>query len=72
VTLTAAERLEILELVARLDDRATARDVSAYAELFTEDGTITGVAGTATGRAGIRDAVSAVWAGEPRRRGTSR
>ncbi|MGA8721420.1 MAG: AI-2E family transporter [Solirubrobacteraceae bacterium] len=65
MTLTAAERLEILELVARLDDCATARDVSAFGELFTEDGTITGVAGTATGRAGIRDAVSAVWAAEP-------
>ncbi len=65
MTLTAAERLEILELVARLDDCATARDVSAYAELFTEDGTITGVAGTATGQAGIRDAVSAAWAAEP-------
>jgi uncharacterized protein (TIGR02246 family) len=65
VTLTAAERLEILELVARLDDCATARDVGAYAELFTEDGTVTGVTGTATGRAGIRDAVSAAWAAEP-------
>jgi len=65
VTLTAAERIEILELVARIDDCATARDVSAYAELFTEDGTITGVAGTATGRAGIRDAVRAAWAAEP-------
>ena len=65
MTLTAAESLEILELVARLDDFATARDASAYAELFTEDGTITGVTGTATGRAEIRDAVSALWAAEP-------
>lgn len=65
MTLTAAERLEILELVARLDHSATARDASAYAELFTEDGTITGVTGTANGRAEIRDAVSAAWAAEP-------
>jgi uncharacterized protein (TIGR02246 family) len=65
VTLTAAESLEILELVARLDDCATARDASGYAALFTEDGTITGAAASATGRTAIRDAVSAMWAAEP-------
>jgi ketosteroid isomerase-like protein len=65
VTLTAAESLEILELVALVDDCATARDASAYAELFTEDGTLTGVTGTATGRAALRDAVGAAWAAEP-------
>jgi uncharacterized protein (TIGR02246 family) len=65
VTLTAAERREILELVARLDDCATARDAGAYAELFTEDGTIAGATGTVRGRAEIRDAVSAAWAAEP-------
>jgi len=65
VTLTAGESLEILGLVARLDDCATARDASAYAELFTEDGTDTGAMGTATGRDAIRDAVGAVWAAEP-------
>ena len=66
MTLTAPERLEILELVARLDACATARDAGAYAELFAEDGTLTGATGTATGRAEIRDAVSALWAAEPR------
>ena len=65
MTLTAAESLEILELVARVDDCATARDASAYAELFTEDGTMTGATGSATGRSAIRDAVGAVWAAEP-------
>jgi predicted PurR-regulated permease PerM len=65
VTLTAAESLEILELVARLEDYATARDSRCYAELFTEDGTIAGVAGTATGRDEIRAAVAAAWAAEP-------
>jgi uncharacterized protein (TIGR02246 family) len=66
VPLTAPERLEILELVARLDACATARDADAYAELFAKDGTLTGATGTATGRAEIRDAVSALWAAEPR------
>jgi len=65
VTLTAAESLEILELVARVDDCATARDASGYAELFTEDGKITGVMGTAAGRAALRDAVGAALAAEP-------
>jgi uncharacterized protein (TIGR02246 family) len=65
MTLTAAESLEILELVARVDECATAREASAYAELFTDDGTITGVMGTATGRDAIRDAVGAAWASEP-------
>jgi predicted PurR-regulated permease PerM len=65
VALTAAESLEILELVARTDDYATARDARAYADLFTEDGTISGVMGTATGREAIRDAVDTAWAAEP-------
>jgi predicted PurR-regulated permease PerM/ketosteroid isomerase-like protein len=65
VTLTAAESLEILELVARVDDCATTRDASAYAELFTDDGTMTAAMGSATGRAELRDAVAAVWAAEP-------
>jgi len=65
VSLTAAESLEILGLVARVDECATARDAGAYAELFTEDGTMTGVAGTATGRAALREAAGAMWAAEP-------
>ena len=65
MTLTAAESLEILELVERVDDCATTRDASAYAELFTEDGTMSGAMGSAAGRAALRDAVGAMWAAEP-------
>ena len=65
MTLTAAESLEILGLVVRVDDCATARDASAYAELFTEDGTMIGAMGTATGRDAIRDTVVALWAVAP-------
>jgi len=65
VSLTAAESLEIIQLVTRADDCATARDADAYVELFTEDGTMTGAIGSAHGRADLRQAVTAVWAAEP-------
>ena len=67
MSLTAAESLEIMQLVARADNCATARDADGYAELFTEDGMMTGVMGRAHGRAALRDAVAAVWAAEPPR-----
>jgi uncharacterized protein (TIGR02246 family) len=67
MSLTAVESLEIMQLVARADNCATARDADGYAELFTEDGMMTGVMGRARGRAALRDAVAAVWAAEPPR-----
>jgi uncharacterized protein (TIGR02246 family) len=65
VSLTAAESLEIIQLITRADNCATARDANGYVELFTEDGAMTGAEGTARGRAALRDAVTAVWAAEP-------
>ncbi len=65
MSLTAAESLEIIQLVTRADNCATARDANGYAELFTEDGVMTGDKGSARGRAALRDAVTAVWAAEP-------
>ena len=67
MSLSAVESLEIMQLVARADNCATARDADGYAELFTEDGMMTGVLGRARGRAALRDAVTAVWAAEPPR-----
>ena len=67
MSLTAGDSLEIMQLVARADNCATARDADAYAELFTEDGTMTGVKGRARGRGALRDAVAEVWAAEPPR-----
>lgn len=49
MSLTAIESLEIMQLVARADNCATARDADGYADLFTEDGTMTGVMGHAQG-----------------------
>jgi uncharacterized protein (TIGR02246 family) len=65
VSLTAADSLEIIELVTRADNCATARDADRYVELFTEDGVMTGAKGRIRGKAALRDAVTAVWADEP-------
>jgi uncharacterized protein (TIGR02246 family) len=65
VTLSAAESLEIMQLITRADNCATARDADGYVALFTDDGAMTGAKGSARGRAALRDAVSAVWAAEP-------
>jgi uncharacterized protein (TIGR02246 family) len=67
VSLTAADSLEIMQLVTRADNCATARDANAYVELFTGDGEMLGDKGSARGRAALRDAVTAVWAAEPPR-----
>ncbi len=55
MSLTAAESLEIIQLITRADNCATARDANGYVELFTEDGAMTGAKGTARGRAALRD-----------------
>ena len=65
MTLTAADSLEIMQLVTRADNCASARDADGYVELFTVDGAMTGAKGSARGRAALRDAVSAVWETEP-------
>jgi uncharacterized protein (TIGR02246 family) len=65
MTLTPEDRLEILELVTMADNYATSRDPARYATLFTEDATMTGAMGDATGRDALRKTVAAVWAGEP-------
>jgi SnoaL-like domain len=60
MSLTADDRLEILELVTLADNCATACDADGYAALFTEDATMTGGMGTATGRDVLRQSVAAV------------
>jgi uncharacterized protein (TIGR02246 family) len=62
---SAADSIEILQLVARVDACATARDAEGYAALFTEDGAMAGAMGDARGRPALREAVAAVWAREP-------
>jgi uncharacterized protein (TIGR02246 family) len=64
VTLEASDCVEILQLVARADACATARDAEGYAALFTEDAIMEGDMGGASGRDALAAAVARVWDGE--------
>jgi uncharacterized protein (TIGR02246 family) len=63
MTLAAADRLAILDLVTSADDAATARDADGYAALFTADALLDGSEGTHPA-SGLRDAVGPIWAAE--------
>jgi len=65
MSLGPTDTMEILQLVARADDCASARDAEAYVALFTEDAVMSGTQGGAAGRAQLLEAVAAVWAREP-------
>ena len=64
MTLEASDSLEILQLIARADARATARDAEGYVALFTEDAVMEGAMGSARGRDALAAAVARVWDGE--------
>jgi ketosteroid isomerase-like protein len=65
MTLSAADRLDILDLITRADDAATRRDADSYAALFTPDAVLDGTQGTHPA-ARLRDAVGPIWAAEGR------
>lgn len=50
MSLSTADSIEILQLVARADACATARDADGYAALFTEDGGMSGAMGDVSGK----------------------
>lgn len=62
--LSTADRLEILDVVARADDFATARDVQGYLGLTTEDMLLDGGEGTHRGRTALPDALAHIWSAE--------
>jgi len=64
MTLSAADRLEILDVVARADWAATRRDADAYVQLFTEDAVLDGDQGHHAGREALRASVGPIWAAE--------
>ncbi len=64
MSLSTVDRLDILELLARVDNAATCRDVAAYVGLFTERGILDGEMGEHRGRQALAEAVGAVWAAE--------
>jgi ketosteroid isomerase-like protein len=62
--LTASDRLDILELLARADSAATRRDVEGYVGLFTDDAVLDGEKGEQRGRDALRLTVGRVWQAE--------
>jgi uncharacterized protein (TIGR02246 family) len=64
MTLSAEDRLDVLELVARADDAATARDVATYVALFTTDCVLDGAEGEHRGKEALIQAVGPIWAAE--------
>jgi uncharacterized protein (TIGR02246 family) len=64
MTLSVADRLDILDVVTRADQAASDRDAEAYVRLFTADAVLDGAQGRHAGREALRAAVGPVWAAE--------
>jgi uncharacterized protein (TIGR02246 family) len=64
MSLPAADRADILDLITRADAAATRRDARAYANLFTDDAVLDGTQGRHAGSAALLDAVGPIWAAE--------
>jgi hypothetical protein len=64
MTLSTADRLEILDVISRADWAASRRDAAGYAGLFTDDVALDGTQGRHAGRDALRAAVGPIWAAE--------
>ena len=64
MSLSAADRLAVLEVITRADEAASQRDADGYVALFTEDAVLDGTQGRHAGRRALRAAVGPVWAAE--------
>jgi ketosteroid isomerase-like protein len=64
MTHSAADRLDILELLASADNAATRRDVTSYIACFTDDAVLDGVMGEHRGKAAMEEAVGPIWQAE--------
>jgi ketosteroid isomerase-like protein len=64
MTRSAADRLDILELLALADNAATRRDLSAYMACFTDDAVLDGGMGEHRGKAAMERAVGPIWQAE--------
>jgi ketosteroid isomerase-like protein len=63
MSLSAEDRLNILDVIGRADAYATSRDADAYASLFTDDAVLDGTQGRHPG-AELRSSVGPIWAAE--------
>jgi SnoaL-like domain len=64
VSLSAADRLDILDVITRADSAAGRRDADTYASLFTDDAVLDGAQGRHAGRDQLRASVGPIWAAE--------
>jgi uncharacterized protein (TIGR02246 family) len=64
VSLTADDRLAILDVVTRADEAASRRDADAYLALFTPDAVLDGTQGRHAGREALRASLIPIWAAE--------
>jgi uncharacterized protein (TIGR02246 family) len=64
MSLSAADRAEILDVIGRADAAATRRDARAYADLFTDDAVLDGTQGRHAGSAALLNSVGPIWAAE--------
>ena len=64
MTLSAADRLAILDVITRADEAASRRDADGYVALFAPDAVLDGTQGRHAGRQALRAAVGPVWAAE--------
>jgi ketosteroid isomerase-like protein len=64
MTLSLADRLDILDLLTRADAAATRRDVDAYVACFTDDAVLNGSQGEHRGKDLLRQSVGPIWEAE--------
>lgn len=64
MTLSVADRLDILDLLVRADSAATRRDVDAYVACFTDDAVLDGDKGEHRGKDLLRQSVGPIWESE--------
>jgi hypothetical protein len=62
--LSATDRLDILELLAKADLAASQRNAAAYVDLFVADAVLDGAQGRYEGRAAIAASVGPIWGRE--------
>jgi hypothetical protein len=62
--LSDADRLDILETVARADTAATQRNAGEYVSYFTDDAVLDGSMGSFHGREALQESVGRVWEAE--------
>jgi uncharacterized protein (TIGR02246 family) len=64
MSLSATDRLAIVDVITRADEAASRRDADGYVALFTQDAVLDGTQGRHAGREALRAAVGPVWAAE--------